>query len=1004
MSKVKSKMRIGLKRILSVFLTLMLVQTAVPFTSFAESVANSATSEPAVLELDENTSENLQNKIRKANDGDIIQINSAVDMNETVTINKSITLKGSGSLLRKHTDGPIIKIESVGKLTIKEVTINGNELSNESAAIELSENSEFTMKSGKIINNYGGEHGGGIYNNQGTVIISKDTITSDDGLVTISDGTITGNTAKYGGGIYNQGTLTIGSGTIKKNTAKYGGGIYNTKTLTISGGTITENIASINDNSDVAGGGIYNQGTLTMSNGIIRKNTVSGPNTNYVYGGGVYNTGALTISDGTITGNTATNGGGIFNDRYTVTINGGTITGNTATNGGGIYNSFGTITMSKETVTISNEATIIKKGVITENTASYSGGGIYNQGTLTISGGTIKKNIADCGGGISNDIGTVTMNEEPTTANDGTVTTSKVTIAGNTATVGGGIYNNQKTVTINGGIITENTATMHGGGIFNNSRGNLTVNGGTIAENTAESDGGGIHNQGSLTVRGGTITGNTAKSDGGGINNNLIGATVIISGETVITKNTATNGGGIFSGGDIYNYNALTLNGGTVTGNSATSGGGIFNTSTVTISSETTITGNTATNGGGIFNDTKGNAAINDKTIITGNTAYDNGGGIFNDTEGIVTINDGTITGNTAYDNGGGIFSAGLLTMNGGTISNNQKCGIYICGGTDSFKVKGSAKVIDNGADRHNNVTLTSEDNYITITGEFTGSIKIKSNSFNRAVVKPIMLYNITQNDLSHFEADDDNAYLSLIDNEIIYMENKTGWGQIVQNNGVTYYVDEDGKASAEVGGKGKIWLNTKTDESGSWYCIDNSNGLFRTGSRFYVQVIDDISKYYDKIGSEYRDKIEDGKLKIFLIGVIDPDGNEYTTLNSDLTCYVKIDPNWDTDKLRAIFINGDMTEKIDIDYLSIMDGPSNENKFAKLVIKHFSPYAIYQTKSNDIEVTQIETNTNNISDTSLTNSIATGENFNYIYILGLFASSIIALSSILILKRKFNK
>ena len=78
MSKVKSKMRIGLKRILSVFLTLLLVQAVVPFTSFAKSVANysaTSTSESATLELDENTSANLQNKIDEANDSDALQIN-----------------------------------------------------------------------------------------------------------------------------------------------------------------------------------------------------------------------------------------------------------------------------------------------------------------------------------------------------------------------------------------------------------------------------------------------------------------------------------------------------------------------------------------------------------------------------------------------------------------------------------------------------------------------------------------------------------------------------------------------------------------------------------------------------------------------------------------------------------------------------------------------------------------------------------------------------------------
>ncbi len=736
MSKIKSKTRISLKRILSIFLTLMLVQAAIPFTSFAES------DEPKVHVLNGGTNTDLKNTINDAKDGDTIQINGTIIMGETVEINKNINLKGSGSLLRNHTNGPIIEVsvKSPGKLTMEEITIDGDNLSSKNAAVEVSEKSELTMTSGTITGNFSSSEGG-IFNN---------------GTVTINGGTISENTSQYGGGIYNSGTLTVNNVTIKENTAKHnGGGIYNDGTLIMSGGTISGNSAIYD------GGGIYNYGTLTINSGTIKENTAKHN------GGGIYSHGTLQMLNGTISGNSTS-----------------------TDNGGGICNS-GTLTISG--------------GIISGNSSIYDGGGIYNDGTVTVDGGTIK----------------------------------------------------------------ENTAKHNGGGIYNDVT--LQMLDGTITENSAIYDGGGIYNYGTLTVDGGTIKENTAKHNGGGI----------------------------------YNDKNLTMNRGTISGNSA------------------------------------------------------------------------------IYDGGG----------------------VYTYKGTQ-FNVQGSVKIIDNGMDKNDNVAFSSEDDYITITGEFTGLIKVKQNSFNKAVVKPIEDYNITQSDLSRFEADGEDTYLNLIGNEIIYMEDKTDWGQMVQNKGVTYYVDENGKASAEVGGNGRIWLNTKADGSGIWYCIDNSNGLFRTGSRFYVQVIDDISKYYDKIGSEYKDKIEDGKLTIFLIGVTDPDGNEYTTLDSDLTCYVKIDPNWDKDKLSAIFINGEMTEKIDVEYAGTIEGPSSEDKFAKLVIKHFSPYAIYQAKSNDAEVTQMDTNANSINtnDSNLKNSLATGENFNYVYILSLWAASIIALSGIVILKRKFSK
>ena len=872
MSKIKSKTSISLKRILSVFLTLMLVQAAIPFTSFAESVADFATSESATLKLDKNTGTNLQNKIgeahdsdvdiqqvdafatsesdgpevyvldggtstdlqnniNKANDGDTIQINGTVTMGETVIINKSISLKGSGTLLRNHTNGPIIKVESPGKLTMEDITIDGNKLSNKNAAVEVSENSEFTMTSGVIINNYGEYNGGGICNYAGTVTINNGTISTN---TTSSDGS-------RGGGICNFGTLTINNGTISINTTSSynncGGGIFNGGTLTMNGGTISENTSR-------RGGGIFNCGTLTVNNGTIIKNITT--DDYYAY-----------------------NGGGIYNESGTVTMSGGTISENTSESGGGIYNYQGTVTMSG--------------GTISKNTAIYSaeGGGIFNwEGTVTISDGIISENTAGDGGGICN-------------------------------------YKSG-TLTLDGGIIKENTASG-GGGIYNYET--IIMSGGTISENTSEY-GGGIYNRGTLQTFNGTITGNSASCDGGGIFN--------------------------------YDSGTLTFDGGT----------------------------------------------------IKENTASSNGGGICNC--GTLQMLDGTITGNSASCDGGGIFNCGTLTIRSGTINNNENCGVYVYEGTQ-FNVKGSAKIIDNGVDKHNNVIFESEDDYITITGEFTGLIKVKQNSFNKAVVKSIKNYNITPSDLSCFEADGENTYLKLIDNEIIYMKNRTDWGQIVQNKGVTYYVDENGKASAEIGSNGMIWLNTKADGSGSWCCIDNSNGLFKICSRFYFQEVGYINIYSDNIGSEYKDQIVKGKLKIFLIGVTDPDGNEYTTLDSDLTCYIKIDPDWDKNKLRAIFINGEMTEKVDVEYVGIIDGPSTGDKFAKLVIKHFSPYAIYQSISNDAEVTQLDTNANNINtnttnDSNLKNSLTTGENFNYVYILSLWAASITALSGIVILKRKFSK
>ena len=47
------------------------------------------------------------------------------------------------------------------------------------------------------------------------------------GAVTVSGSTLTGNSATYGGGIYNLGTLTIRDSTLLGNSALLGGDLYN---------------------------------------------------------------------------------------------------------------------------------------------------------------------------------------------------------------------------------------------------------------------------------------------------------------------------------------------------------------------------------------------------------------------------------------------------------------------------------------------------------------------------------------------------------------------------------------------------------------------------------------------------------------------------------------------------------------------------------------------------------------------------------------------------------
>ena len=160
--------------------------------------------------------------------------------------------------------------------------------------------------------------------------------------MTVSGSTISNNVvggasvglAGQGGGINNyEGTLTVTDSTISGNTAKagtidrspggQGAGIHNGgdgsngATLTVTDSTISGNTAKANAASGGQGGGIWSANyipasrTTTIRNSTISGNTAEAGTEFSAYGGGVYNpSGRLVVEFSTITGNTAPDGTG----------------------------------------------------------------------------------------------------------------------------------------------------------------------------------------------------------------------------------------------------------------------------------------------------------------------------------------------------------------------------------------------------------------------------------------------------------------------------------------------------------------------------------------------------------------------------------------------------------------------------------------------------------------------------------------------------------------------
>jgi hypothetical protein len=111
------------------------------------------------------------------------------------------------------------------------------------------------------------------------------------------------------------------------------------------------------------------------------------------------------------------------------------------------------------------------------------------------------------------------------------------------------------------------------------------------------------------------------------------------------------------------------------------------------------VTGGWGGAGGGINNEGTANLT---NVIIRGNTADDRGGGIVNKSGCTLTMTNCTVMDNISKDQtsnpgGGGIYNAGTLTINGGSITNNQARTVAGgIGNVGTLQIKGAITVTDN--------------------------------------------------------------------------------------------------------------------------------------------------------------------------------------------------------------------------------------------------------------------------------------------------------------------
>ena len=280
--------------------------------------------------------------------------------------------------------------------------------------------------------------GGFTLTGTGTETVVK--ISGENLNIIVKDGTITGGSTDYGGGVNIQnvaGTVTLDNCTITKNEASNAGGeiyIASSGTVKIKNGKITENTATNSgagiyvtcgvdrnkdgnlscvldgvmietNTSNSTGGGIVASGnhpdaamvTVEMEDGTSISHNTAKTSLDGYGGGGVYITGSATrfiMNGGTISDNEALCGAGIHSaTRDGLEINGGSIVDNVATgDGGGIYVRRYAFKDKYDKLLVANGA------IVSNNKAKKNGGGLWigdNLNATIEKGSQVYNNRAD---------------------------------------------------------------------------------------------------------------------------------------------------------------------------------------------------------------------------------------------------------------------------------------------------------------------------------------------------------------------------------------------------------------------------------------------------------------------------------------------------------------------------------------------------------------------------------------------------------------------------------
>lgn len=630
--------------------------------------------------------------------------------------------------------GGAIYVMATGEMTMSGGTISNNTSKNDGGAILITGTATLTMTGGTIAENTGRSGGAIILNysasGSGTFHMSGGTIKDNKassnggaifvhskGTVTMTGGSITGNSGGNGGAVYlhnnaanGAGIMHMTGGAISSNTASGNGGGVGmaaaANSLDMTGGIISSNSAGRFGNDIYGAGSVAMQDTayagslylaednvISLTGALSARNTVtevtmgSYPEgrqvldgdaavitADYVYFATPEGTGADIDSNGRLKAN-----GEVVDYTARIRKPDGTYVGymtlEAALEAAATDGSLTTIEVMKD-ITLTASLDIPQNSnrniLLTDDgngpytiTRAFTGDRMIilrtgNQMTLE---GSSKDDSAPSlifdGGNMEEDNlqQIICVGTSSTNKNAALTLDSGVKLTGNNNKQDGGAIIVYGSLNMKGGVVDNNKASGHGGAVTVMATGEMTLAGGTISNNTSKLDGGAIIVQGTgkLTMTGGTITGNAGRS-GGAIILNYSGSTsgtLAMSGGSILNNTATSNGGAIF----VHAKGTLTMTGGSITGNSANNGGAVY-------------LHNNNTNGAGSMQMSAG--------TISGNTAKSNGGGVgMAAAANALTMTGGSISDNSAAGNGKDIQVAGTLSMKGSA----QAGSIYLAAG-----------------------------------------------------------------------------------------------------------------------------------------------------------------------------------------------------------------------------------------------------------------------------------------------------------------------------------